>query len=554
MSSTRDLLALAETTVGGILDALAEAVTVRGLAGELIYANRRALANMGMSSMEELQSRPIRSVFEDYIVQDEAGNPLSMDDLPSVRLLEGHAPEPLLIRTIGRHTGESHWELLKSTPLHDEEGRLVAAVTVIEDVTAEKEAQLRGDFLTEATQTLMSSLDYQETLSNVGWLAVPRVADWCVVYLLDRRGLPEQVVVAHRDPAKLRLAEALQRYRPAQPDPDTGLGRVVRTGLSELFADIPEGALEATAQDPEHLRLMRALGLRSVLLVPLRARGRTLGAITLVTAESRRRFDEEDRELAEQLAQRAAMAVDNARLATAQRSIAETLQRNLLPAEVPVVPGWSIATLYRAAGSDEGIEVGGDFFDFVETPDGWLVLLGDVTGRGLAASAMTLLVRHGARFLGRQETSPAVILGHVNDALRDQRELSLCTASCVRLERARFAFSSAGHPPAMLLRREGEVVELPATGPILGGWNGTWIDRQVKVAEGETLFMYTDGLTELQGQSDRFGTGRLRALLARCHDASPEELIEELRVSLDAFSTESQSDDTAAVALRFVAG
>ena len=553
MNGQDDLRGLVEGAVGGILDVLAEAVTVRAPSGEVIYANRRALANMGMSTMHELRSREIRSVFDDYVVQDEHGNALTMDELPSVRLLGGQEPEPMLIRTIGRDTGEIHWELLKSTPLRDEGGRVVAAVTVIEDVTAEKEAQLRADFLAAATETLMSSLDYQETLRNVGWLAVPGIADWCAVDLLDEHGLPRRVVVAHRDAEKLQLAEALERYAPRVPNPEAGLGKVLRTGVAELIADVRDEQLVQAAVDEEHLRMLRAVGFRSVLLVPLRARGRSLGALTLVSAESRRRFDLGDRELAEQLAQRAAMAVDNARLATAQRAVAETLQRSLMPREVPAIPGWEIATFYAAAGSDDGVQVGGDFFDFVETPGGWLALLGDVTGRGLAASAMTLLVRHGARFLGRNEPSPAAILEGVNEALRDQPELSLCSAVCARLEPGGFVLSSAGHPSPLLLRASGEVVELGQTGPILGAWPGRWRDRTVPVAEGDTLFIYTDGLTELQGRAERFGPERLSRLLSSCRGASPGELLAELQLALEAFSSEEQSDDTAAVALRFAA-
>src|SRR5207237_1672153 len=136
---------------------------------------------------------------------------------------------------------------------------------------------------------------------------------------------------------------------PDPPNPERGVGRVIRTGIAELYSDIPDEALTAAAVDEEHLSLLRALGMRSVLVVPLRARGRTLGVMTLVTAESLRRFDESDKEFAEQLAGRAAVAVENARLATARREIAETLQRSLLPDQVPSIPGWAIATMYRPA-------------------------------------------------------------------------------------------------------------------------------------------------------------------------------------------------------------
>jgi PAS domain S-box-containing protein len=534
-----------------ILDSLAEAVTIRDPHHHIVYANRAALGHMGFSSMEELQRRSPESIMGDYIVQDEHGRQLTMDAIPSVRQLAGARAEPLLMRTVHRETGEAKWDLLKSTVLRDERGEPLAAVTIIEDVTHEKAAELRERFLARATDTLMSSIDYQETLRNVAWLAVPEIADWCAVDLVDEGGDREQVVVAHRDPDKLALAERLRSYRPEEPDTDDGIVRVIRTGMTELYPDITDELLATAAVDEGHLELLRAVGFRSVLVVPLRARGRTLGVLTLVTAESRRRFDEADKEFAEQLASRAAMAVDNAKLATARREIAETLQRSLLPDAVPSIPGWEVATMYRAASASDEVEVGGDFYDFFETPAGWVVLLGDVTGRGVEAAAMTSLVRHGARFLAKQDLGPSGILARLDEALREQPGLSLCSALCVRLEGDRFVMSSAGHPAPLVARDDGRVREIGGSGPLLGGWEGsTWEDRTVSLTDSETLFMYTDGVTDTRGEAERFGAARLRRLLAEHVGGGPRELLIELEAALARFQAEGHSDDTGAVAVR----
>src|SRR5579884_899055 len=444
-----------------ILDSLAEAVTIRDPHNHIIYANRAAVAHMDFSSLEELQRRPPQAIFDDYIVQGEHGEDLAMEDIPSVRLLAGEPAEPLLLRTVHRTTGEISWNLLKATPIYDEDGRVAATVMIIEDVTLEKTVELRQRFLGRATETLMSSLDYQETLRNVAWLAVPEIADWCAVDLVDvAGGLRQQVVVAHHDPAKLALAEQPRASDPDELQPDRGIGRVVFTGVSELYPDITDEMLVAGARDEEHLQRVRALGFRSALVVPLRARGRVLGVMTLVTAESLRRFDETDLEFAEQLAGRAAVAVDNARLATSRQEVAMTLQRSLLPDAVPEIEGWSVATMYRPASMSDEVEVGGDFYDFFETARGWIVLLGDVTGRGVEAAAMTSLVRHGARFLAKDEHSPSVILARLNDALRAQPGLSLCSALCARLEPDRIIMSSAGHPPPLIIRDDGRIREI----------------------------------------------------------------------------------------------
>ncbi|MBV9603571.1 MAG: SpoIIE family protein phosphatase [Solirubrobacterales bacterium] len=536
---------------GEILDALAEAVTIRDAHDHILYANRAALGQMGFSSLAEIQRTPPQRIFEDYLVQDEEGNEVTMDRIPSVRLHAGQSAEPLVLRSIHRATGALRWELLKASPIHDANGRLVATAMIIEDITRERVAELRDRFMADASETLMSSLDYEETLRNVAWLAVPRIADWCAVELVDERGSRQRIVVAHRDPAKLELAERLRQYQPDELRSDRGVGRVLATGASELYQDISDDVLAAAAVNQEHLTLLRSVGFRSVVLAPLKVGGRSLGVMTLVNAESLRRFDDDDREFAEQVAARAAIAVENARLATARRQTASTLQRSLLPDVVPEIEGWTVATLYRAARGAAEVEVGGDFYDFYRSDDAWVVLMGDVTGKGVEAAALTSLVRHGGRFLSRYERSPSRILAGLNEALREQPGLWLCTALCARLHRGEAVIASAGHPPALVVRDDGRVRELGAVGPILGGWAGQRsADRAVPIAADETLFLYTDGVIDAHGESGRFGAARLKRVLRDAAGASPEALLAQLEAALDRFQVGPQADDTAALALR----
>ena len=149
----------------------------------------------------------------EYETSGEQGQEIEMDDLPSVRLLRGEQPEPLLLRSVNRSTGEEHWALLKTSAVRDADGSIDAAVTIIEDVTATKRNALRLEFLAQTTnQVLASSLDYQETLRNVAGLAVPQIADWCAVDLFDDEGGREPVAVAHTDPTKLAMAERLRAF------------------------------------------------------------------------------------------------------------------------------------------------------------------------------------------------------------------------------------------------------------------------------------------------------------------------------------------------------
>jgi PAS domain S-box-containing protein len=539
---------------GEILDALAEAVTIRDPHHHILYANRAALRQMGFSSLADMQRQPPQEIFADYLVHDENGHELIMDQIPSVRLLAGEEAEPLVMQTIHRTTGVLRWEVLKAAPLHDADGRMVAAVTVIEDITRERVAELRDRFMARASETLMSSLDYEQTLRNVAWLAVPEIADWCAVELVDERGARQQIVVAHRDPAKLELAARLRESVPPELRHDTSLGRVLRSGRPEIMREISDEMLVAAARDDEHLRLLRAVGFRSLLVVPLKARGRAFGTMTLVSAESMRRFGDDDVEFAEQVAARAAVAVENARLATARQTTANTLQRSLLPDVVPRIDGWSIATLYRTARAAEEVEVGGDFYDFYPGEDGWIVLLGDVTGKGVEAAVLTSLVRHGARVLSRYEQSPSRILAGLNEALREQAGLWLCTALCARLHRTEAVIASAGHPPALVVRDDGRVREIGTVGPILGAWSGqSWVDRTVAIGPDEILFLYTDGVIDAAGERERFGQHRLKEQLRKHAGGAPDELMAALESTLDRFQPGPRADDTAALALRPVA-
>jgi serine phosphatase RsbU (regulator of sigma subunit) len=218
---------------------------------------------------------------------------------------------------------------------------------------------------------------------------------------------------------------------------------------------------------------------------------------------------------------------------------------------VPEIEGWSVATMYRPASMSDEVEVGGDFYDFFETSGGWIVLLGDVTGRGVEAASMTSLVRHGARFLAKDEPSPTVILARLNEALRERPGLSLCSALCARLEDGRIVMSSAGHPPPLIIRDDGRIREIGGPGPLLGGWDGSsWENREVTVGVDETLLMYTDGVTDTRGARDRFGSRRLRRVLRENVGTSPAELLDQLEAALNRFQVEGHSDDTGAVALR----
>ncbi len=334
-------------------------------------------------------------------------------------------------------------------------------------------ARERAAYLAEASVILASSLDVRRTLRQVARLTVPRLADWCSVEMVEPDGTIQSVAVAHVDPKKVALARQYRRRYPPDQSAESGIGRVIQTGRSELFEDIPEqGLLEQRIDDPERLEFARKLDVRSAMVVPLVAEGRSLGAISFASSESRRRFGQADLELAEDLAHRAAVAIVNARLYEERSHVARTLQRSLLPQKLPDIPGMQIAAFYQPAGLAR-TEVGGDFYDAFEVGEGaWAIVIGDVCGKGVEAAAMTGVARHAIRAAAVHQVSPSAVLADLNEVLRREEGEGFCTVAMGRLEShddgATLTVSSGGHPLPIVLRRDGSVETVGSPGTLVG--------------------------------------------------------------------------------------
>lgn len=534
------------TVLAPVLDALAEAVTIRAPDDSLIYANRAALARMGMSTLAELQAADPQALMADYETSAADGEPLSLRDLPSVRLLRGEDPEPLLMRTVSRASGEEHWVMLKATAIRDGNESVLAAITIIEDVTEQHRASQRLQLLAQAAAILASSLDYEQTLRNVAGLAVPQLADWCGVDLFHAESRREAVAVAHKDPGKIKLAEQLREYHPDQLDLERGLGRLLRTGEPQLYPQITEPMLEGAAVDDEHLRLLRSVGMRSVLLVPLAIRGRVIGALTLVSAESGREFRQGDLEFASQLAERAALAVEHARLYTERTYAAETLEASLRPGSLPQIPGWGLAAEYRPAA-----EIGGDFYEVWPVADEWIAMIGDVTGKGVDAAALTALARHTAREASHADPSPRYLLSRVDAALKRRAALAVCTALCLRLRGAEVTIAAGGHPLPLRLHNH-TAASVGEHGSILGALESpSWPESTLTLRPGETLIAITDGVTDaLAATGERFGAARLRDVLQGAGSGSAESICRAITRALADYQAVEQADDIAILILQ----
>ena len=542
-----------EARLDGILGSLGEAVTVHDERGKTVYVNDAAVKLLGGASAEDVLAAEPGELAERFIITDEDGSPVRVEDLPGRRLVAGEPAPSLLTRSVRRDTGEAFWLLTKATLYEDPSGARLA-INIIEDVTDAKDAELRQRFLAEAGQLLASTLDYERTLEAVARMIVPRLADWCGIDMVDEHGDTHQVAVAHVDPAKVEMAHEMRRRYPPDSHAPTGLPAILRGGPAELYSDIPDELIAAAARDEEHLRIIRELGMRSAMAVPMRIANETLGAITLVSAESGRRFDALDLAFAEDLALRAATAIQNARLYAAQERVAQTLQASLLPERLPPLPGWEARAAYQAG--ERGADVGGDFYDILPVASGHLIVLGDVTGKGIQAAALTALVRHSGRTAARFDPRPAHVLALINEMLLEQPRLSLVTAVCALLEtdgnRARLTVASGGHPLPLRRRRGETPAALGDHGVLLGvGAEGEWTETAVEVLPGDTLLFYTDGVTETPGADRRrFGEGRLLDAMERASE-STDALLEEIDRALRAFQSGAAVDDRAMLAMRF---
>ena len=413
---------------------------------------------------------------------------------------------------------------------------------------AEQELNERLGFLAEASQMLAGSLDPETALSRLATLSVGRIADWCGIELLTEEGKLRNVAVAHSDPERVRYAQELRERYPVDPDAETGVPNVIRTGQPELYSEVTDDLLVEVAEDEEHLELMRELGVVSFMVVPLVARGRALGAVTFVSSESGRRYDESDLELAQDLARRAALSIDNAMLYRREHEAAVTLQRALLPQSLPELEGVEFAALYEPAA--EGMEVGGDWYEVVVRDDGTVgAMIGDVAGRGIRAAAVMGRIRPALRAYVLDGYGPAEAVERVDRLVKEAERSEMTTLFQLHFDPGSGAaeYVRAGHPPALLRLPGGEVTELAGAGtPPLGVFDDfQGHSHPAELPPGSLLLLYTDGLIERRGEDLDAGLARLKGLLARA-PAGAEECLQWLASEV---SADEIPDDVAMLAV-----
>ncbi|MDQ0716610.1 PAS domain S-box-containing protein [Streptomyces luteogriseus] len=421
-------------------------------------------------------------------------------------------------------------------------------------------------FLVEASDLLAGTLDRDQTLALMAQMTVPTLATWCAVYTIaDQASEPYLSYVLHEDEELIDgIKSLLSKVPPPDPVPTPG-ARVWTTPAEMAHQAALRSSMRSLGLSGSPTRQVTpgigptlatasAVGGETVVL-PLVARNRVIGMLTLGKPTDEH-FRQEILELAEDLSRRAALALDNARLYSERTAISQSLQRSLLPPELPLIDGVEVEVIYRAAG--EGNEVGGDFYDLFPIRDGaYGFAIGDVCGTGPNAAAVTGLARHALRLLAREGLSGPMVLERLNSAILDEgarsRFLTLLYGEMRPQEdgSAELKVVCAGHPLPLRLRQDGSVEPAAEPQPLLGVIEDLELYEQtITLDPGDVLLCVTDGVTERREGARMLGDDGLADVLTTCTGLTAGAVAARIMRAVERFASDAPSDDMAILAMR----
>ena len=417
-----------------------------------------------------------------------------------------------------------------------------------------RRAQLVADVTTDLSDTLVA----EHAVARLARLLVPELADFALVTLVDEDGGLRDVGWAHVDPELQQVAERYATLRLESLKPTSFVAATLRTGTPTVLTEDVTQRLAAVFEPGEASELLLRLAPSSAAILPMQARNRTVGLLSIFNGPGGRRFDEAEVATARDVAARAALALDNARLFAQQRELAEELQRSLL---TPPPEPDHVEVVVRYAAAARAAQVGGDWYDAFLQPDGaTMLVIGDVVGHDTAAAAAMGQVRGLLRGIAfTTEQGPAEVLTRLDAAIEGLQVGTTATVVVARLEQTpeerdrgitHLRWSNAGHPPPMAVTPDGEVL-------VLGGVEADLLlgidpgsprtSTKVTLDRGATVLLYTDGLVERRGQSLDVGLGRLREALGELAGLPLAELCDSLMRRL---LPPTRDDDVAMVAVR----
>ena len=313
-----------------ILEGIAEGITVQAGNGDLIYANESAARLLGFPSRKELLVTPTAELLSRIQIFDEDGTIVPIEQYPGQRVLKGESEVSEVFRLQDRVMGKQRWIMTTSSIVFDSMNQERMAVNIFQDISDIKENETDKNFLAELSNNLARVVTYEEVLKTIADMAVKYLSDWCVVHMAEEDGEIRQLAVAHKDPLKVATVLELQQKYPSRTEAKYGIFQVMKNGRGEFYPSIPNNAIKDIAQDEEHYRILNSLGLHSAMILPLIARGHTLGTITLVWESSHQSYTEREKQIGHDLAQRAALAIDNVRLYQEARILNDQLENKVL--------------------------------------------------------------------------------------------------------------------------------------------------------------------------------------------------------------------------------
>jgi serine phosphatase RsbU (regulator of sigma subunit) len=431
---------------------------------------------------------------------------------------------------------------------------------------AAERAQEHLGFLDELSAALSSSLQIDTALAQLAGMTVPRIADWCVVRMIESAAKPRPLVgAAHVDPDQLGLLTRLAQRIPRDLARAGELGAALASGRPLIRGTRGVAMLAPLFPDTSDRALVEEVGDGGVAVFPLHARGRMLGALAFGNRPGRS-FRDAEIDLAQAVARRAAVIVDNARLFHEQSGVARALQDSLLPARLPDIPGIELGARYRAAG--QGLDVGGDFYDaFQADANWWIIAVGDVCGHGVEAAATTGLVRHTIRSAAVSGVMPSAVLAHLNEMLLragaerdvvDDDRVPVTPRFCTVLVGAvqptergvDIILCSGGHPLPLVSRSVGRVDPVGVPGTLLGITEELSLtDSVVHLDPGEALVCYTDGLMDRRTGRRAFGEEGIVKAIYQGKGLSAAGLARLIEAEALSFVDDEPADDMAVLAL-----
>jgi serine phosphatase RsbU (regulator of sigma subunit) len=418
--------------------------------------------------------------------------------------------------------------------------------------------QAASELLAEAGRLMEASLSQKERALQLAKLAVPSLSDVSIVHGLTADG---QIVRLAAWSEGSDAAEEFIKLRaevPIDPSGPHPVAEVIRTGEPQLLERLSDKRTEEITTKEEERQALYRQRFRSCLLLPLGARGHVVGCLALWIMQPANAFDEVAQRTAKRLADRAALALDNARLHERQAHIATVLQDSLRPRSLPEIAGFESSSRFLAAG--QAYQVGGDFYDVFRTGSGeWTAVIGDVCGKGPEAAALTALARHSIRAASTPDRPPSDVLRALHESITGEHtDLRFCTAALARIQTprngkgsARLTIALGGHPPPLVLRKSGRVDQLGQPGTLLGALpSPSLADVEAKLGAGDSLVLYTDGMLDLGDRSSEDDPGWLTRQLEGAAGGSAEEVASKLAEAAIRRNDGEPRDDIAILVLR----